>query len=634
MQGDIPNVTSVSDDGNKLHAHKEKVILSMDIKSFYPSIDPVKAASVARKMWENSPLVIENVDYDLLAKYLGTNLSNDEIRKEKIENIVYMKKKHENNDDDKKKEAHKQNKNNKNKNENKNNKKQNKKIKKTKQQMFDDKWARPVRKPSPIEKIKLLGIALERLIIVSMKNHIYTFKGTNRIQKNGGATGLDETGELGDVFMLWWDKMFVKLLKRCEIVLDLFVRFKDDLNIITDKIVDENEEIKNILGSEYISPQHFDGSNENYTAHILCLLANTVSDMIGFTYDTPAMNDDKKLPVLDLKVYLNDHNKVIHEFYEKSSKNQRVILASSALSWSQKRFVHTQEILRRMKNTSHELGTETQNKFISQYLLKMKRSGYGKKFRSQVLLSAKSAYQKIFEQHKSENSYFYRNRSEMISRKAHKNSVSSNWWQKSSNSGKVYTDILFVPPTPNGTLAKLLRKREAELNGKSNMCIKIVEKGGPKIKRILVKSDPFPKTRCDVKDCPFCEPFPLLKTDEKQNCYANNVGYSIECQLCGMSYEGETHRKISVRGREHVRGLRNKCDTNPLQKHISNHHPDGGCTFKLKVTGQFMDALSRQADEGLRIQQKAKTILNSKSEFNVPEIKTITISSTQITDHY
>ena len=344
------------------------------------------------------------------------------------------------------------------------------------------------------------------------------------------------------------------------------------------------------------------------------------------------MNDDKKLPALDLKVYLNDQFKVMHEFYEKPTKNQRVILASSALSWSQKRSVHTQEILRRMKNTSHELGVETQKKYISEYLLKMKRSGYGKNFRSQVLLSAKSAYQKICEKSKSEESYLYRSRSEMIAAKSQKNSLSNNWWQKNSESGKVYTDILFVPPTPNGTLAKMLRKREAELNSKSKMSIKIVEKGGTKIKQILVKSDPFPKSKCEVKDCPFCHPFPLLKTDERQNCHAHNVGYSIQCESCGMSYEGETHRKISVRGREHVRGLRNKSDTNPLQKHILNNHPEGGCTFRLKVTGHFKDALSRQADEGLRIQQKSKSSLNSKSEFNAPKIKRITISSTHATD--
>ena len=47
-----------------------------------------------------------------------------------------------------------------------------------------------------------------------------------------------------------------------------------------------------------------------------------------------------------------------------------------------------------------------------------------------------------------------------------------------------------------------------------------------------------------------------------------------------------------------------------------------------------MDALSRQADEGLRIQQKAKTILNSKSEFNAPKIKRITISNTHGTENY
>ena len=127
-----------------------------------------------------------------------------------------------------------------------------------------------------------------------------------------------------------------------------------------------------------------------------------------------------------------------------------------------------------MKNTSHELGVETQKKYISEYLLKMKRSGYGKSFRSQVLLSAKSAYQKICEKSKSEESYLYRSRSEMIAAKAQKNSLSNNWWQKNSESGKVYTDILFVPPTPNGRLAKMLRKREAELNSKSKMSIKIV----------------------------------------------------------------------------------------------------------------------------------------------------------------
>ena len=39
----------------------------MDVKSFYPSLNPEKAAEIARIMWEKSPIIVENVDYDELA---------------------------------------------------------------------------------------------------------------------------------------------------------------------------------------------------------------------------------------------------------------------------------------------------------------------------------------------------------------------------------------------------------------------------------------------------------------------------------------------------------------------------------------------------------------------------------------
>ena len=76
------------------------------------------------------------------------------------------------------------------------------------------------------------------------------------------------------------------------------------------------------------------------------------------------MHEDQKLPVLDLKIFLNEDNKIRHEFYEKPTRNQRVILPSSALSWGQKRTIHTQELIRRLKNTSFELGQEIQNENV------------------------------------------------------------------------------------------------------------------------------------------------------------------------------------------------------------------------------------------------------------------------------
>ena len=128
------------------------------------------------------------------------------------------------------------------------------------------------------------------------------------------------------------------------------------------------------------------------TAKIICEIANSVDTMISFEYDVPEFHDDLKLSVLDLKVYLDSKNKVIHEFYEKPSKNSRVILASSALSWQQKRTIHTQEALRRLRNTSLSLGENVQNDILSTYMLKLKESGYSAQFRAEIILSSKKAY--------------------------------------------------------------------------------------------------------------------------------------------------------------------------------------------------------------------------------------------------
>ena len=69
-----------------------------------------------------------------------------------------------------------------------------------------------------------------------MENHIYQFKGVKRIQGVGGPTGLDITGELADLIMLWWDLQFMEILRDLGLEVDLYGRFKDDGNIIIDEI--------------------------------------------------------------------------------------------------------------------------------------------------------------------------------------------------------------------------------------------------------------------------------------------------------------------------------------------------------------------------------------------------------------
>ena len=55
-------------------------------------------------------------------------------------------------------------------------------------------------------------------------------------------------------------------------------------------------------------------------------VAESIEPMIKFTCDFPSTHDDDKIPVLDVKVWLNSENETLFEIFEKETKSQKVIL--------------------------------------------------------------------------------------------------------------------------------------------------------------------------------------------------------------------------------------------------------------------------------------------------------------------
>ena len=175
-----------------------------------------------------------------------------------------------------------------------------------------------------------------------------------------------------------------------------------------------------------------------------------------------------------------------------------------------------------------------------------------------------------------------------------------NWWN--NEHAKIqYTSVLFVTPTPGGILVKELRKREEELNRNSTERIKIVEKGGLKIKDILGSKNPFKKTKCVQKTCPLCTEsngIQVSSDEVKIPCNTNNVGYRWRCITCKERnivkiYEGETGRSARLRGAEHVSEFRKKLEKSVLYKHKMADHPHEEVRFKMEITSKFKDALTR-----------------------------------------
>ena len=242
-------------------------------------------------------------------------------------------------------------------------------------------WEKPKSQPNSETLRKLFGLAIKTMILACMQNHLYQFKGIKRLQKEGGPTGLDLTGELADLFMLWWDLKFVQKLKDLKIGVDLYGRFKDDIGLILDslpkgtwfsKVYDEliyenvtfGKSFKEFekMNLEEIYEERNKHNLEKETMSVITEIANYVHPMIQFTSDVPSNHDDNLMPILDFKVNLNSKNEAFHEFYEKETKNDRVILASSAIPWKAKENILVNEALRRLRNTTSKLGPALQNK--------------------------------------------------------------------------------------------------------------------------------------------------------------------------------------------------------------------------------------------------------------------------------
>ena len=169
-------------------------------------------------------------------------------------------------------------------------------------------------------------------------------------------------------------------------------------------IIFENETFDEILDNErkYLSLNEIYDNKQKQncevnTMKVLNEIANSIHPMIELTSDIPSNHTDGKLPVLDLKVKLGLKNQIDFQFYEKKTKNSRVILASSALPWRQKETILVNEAVRRLRNTTPQLGSETQNFHLNVFMVKLKNSGYSANFRAKIIRKSRAIYSEQLE---------------------------------------------------------------------------------------------------------------------------------------------------------------------------------------------------------------------------------------------
>ena len=126
-----------------------------------------------------------------------------------------------------------------------------------------------------------------------------------RRQKEGGAIGVDLTGELAKVFMTWWDKQVIQRMRSLEMDPILYKRYVDDVNIAADEVAEGYGYVDGAI-VEQGDGEREDGESDKRTFNVIKQIGNEVHRSIQLTDDVPSNHIDRKVPNLDLKCWIEE----------------------------------------------------------------------------------------------------------------------------------------------------------------------------------------------------------------------------------------------------------------------------------------------------------------------------------------
>ena len=461
-------------------------------------------------------------------------------------------------------------------------------------------WTKPARKATDDVNKKLLMKALEVALKLVMNNHIFTFNKECFKQLSGGAIGVSLAGEVANLFMVWWDRELKARLTSEGIYLPLYSRYVDDGNIAVK------------YNGEYGNGNELNGlTNKEKEKHIMEKIkniANSIHESISVKVDYPSNHENKRLPILDTEMWIEQVNvkgvskpQILYSYYEKEMSSKYVLHKDSAISSIAKINILTNDLVRVMKNTSTQLHKEEQRKNIQHYINRMQFSGYGKEERIRVYTKAKRIFEKTIG---NSEVYPHRDKSSRIEDQAGESTRRKKTWY---SKGK-YKSVFYVDATVNSVL---LKKCQQVLN-KCDVPIKVVEKTGESLRKMLVRSNPFKDKHCSDPQCAVC------LSDSKINCRSRELVYENFCEhfsSCNGSYVGETADPIKERFKEHLDDCRLRPRQSAMHAHAIEKHAGEITNFKVKVRGVCTgDALLRQCMEAVIIRD-TKPTMNGREEW-------------------
>ena len=535
------------------------IVGSADIEALYPSLDIPFTVDKVCEIFEESAVSIQEIDYGELGLYLSLNKTDEELQQMDLHNVCPRRRT----------------------NRGRRPKMTGCGMRENKQERHAP-WIFPdISEVDEGTKRRMVVEALRIVLKMLLTTHTYEFAEEIRVQKKGGPIGMELTGVVAHVFLIWWDRQLKEKLRAIDFHLKLHDRYVDDTNIVARQMA---------VGARYINGQVVitdqsvgedqDVPDDERTMKLFQSIASTIHPSIRVTIDYPSKHQEKKVPMLDLRMWIDkidDKVLLLYEHYEKEMATKSVVHADSAIPMSSKRTIITQEVLRIILHCSNYLTWETVCGHINKFMMKMQYSGYKKEMRYHVVKSAINAYMQIREKEQLGIRPIHRPRNwRREERRKEKEQKKKDWYRTGG-----FDTVLFTAMTPNGKL----KMYENEIR-RSGLRIKVVERSGRTLKSQLQTSNPFKQRQCGREDCFICT------TSNVGNCYTEGVTYSIDCQSTDAcrknAYKGETGSNGYTRGDQHATHLRGRnLNNSPLWRHCVEQHGGRIQQFNMAITGTF-----------------------------------------------
>ena len=566
------------------------VVMSFDVKSMYPSLRRSVCVAAVRDILSESPLEVEQVDMWALLRYVAITCTPEDIAEEGLTQVVPTR-------------VHKRR-------VTVNCMVGNDALPPSRNAYEPDKWVWPAAEPTHQQRRRLIAIAVSAAVDTVMRNHTYKLGDTFYLQTEGAPIGLQMSGEIGRICCMVWDRLYKQELTNNNILMPMYGRYVDDGDMTYEVPVPVDDE---------------DGVDAFKDR--LLHLANGLMDGIVMEADMPSNYDDKKLPILNMKCWLED-GILYYQHYEKPISSKRLIPYRSAHASNCKRSVHVEAIVTICVNTSRLLSWDDYFvPVLRDYMVRMMQDGYPEDYRRSVLKQGLARYEeKLAAADRGERPLNRPTGYRKVERKREKKLKKRNWFARSG-----YAAPVVIPATPGSVLLHRMRAvADKEKNPK--LRLRICERGGVQISRQLMKSNVTQTGNCGDAKCPVYNEKGCGSICRK----SNNINYQYSCQLppCKPAdseesrscYHGETSKNIFTRGKQHWENQFNPKKQSFIRDHQQQDHEGAPANFKIKVLSKHPDPMSRVIAEAMNIKNhtdKGLKNLNSKAEYHqAPIVRT------------